>query len=399
MVNRVRIGWSDSNVFDSVNFGDEVNPRNFTYMDLPVEIVGNPHQGLWCPDSLQPFLMMSQGTLGSALDFTVAGSLLILDEIEGQYWSSGPLFRAYVDTGPFRLSFLDDSEGPLFQVKTDASLGGVGTEEDPLRAIPARTAAEVGDAAFTHPPADLTPEERAAVRQAIGIGRDGSVDIANVVESILSEITTRDVQPPDMLEMDDISLQILSTDNVRLTDDSASGDSIGSLEGLKRQAIVEHADDDVLLTELFLNAAQLVGNITQWPMRTGDHQVTATWFRPTPGMRLRLPGPVKADTVQLNGISRTPDYDVRLPHDAYLTMAEGPSGTQQVTYTRSWASWYPLPGWPEAVATAIYRVAATLYQYREATPLGEGPIRKILSSTLGPNAGSGKGRPNEEVEI
>lgn len=182
---------------------------------------------------------------------------------------------------------------------------------------------------------------------------------------------------------------------------SPGADSIGSVEGLKRQAVVDFADDDVLLKTLFVNAAQLVGSLTEWPMRTSDHGVTATYYAARPaGRKLRIPGPVKRGSVIMNGVPVSVEHDHRLPHDAFIAPSQDLIGCDiNVEYVRSWSSWYPMPGWPESVATAIYRVAATLYAYREATPLGDGPVRRILSSVLGPAVGSGRGRPGEAIEL
>ena len=196
--------------------------------------------------------------------------------------------------------------------------------------------------------------------------------------------------------------------------DSATVDGIGTLEGLKRQVAVEHSEDDSLLTQHLLTAQQMVGSYTRWPMRTG--QLTAELSMlpsidvrlPDPMMRvpvegfLRLPGPVQSGerasisyrhdgdwSTAVSSIDLLSGVD-RLPHDGYLDLGQELRDIDcvdglRIQYPISWSSRYGgLEPWPTEVATTIYRVAATLYLYREATTLGDRPLHRIMQASLGP---------------
>ena len=195
-----------------------------------------------------------------------------------------------------------------------------------------------------------------------------------------------------------------------------AADSIGTLAVLKHHVNVEHTEDDDYLTGLLITARQLVGDYTRWPMITGSLRRTARWtwtetyyetYTTRYYPRLILPGPVDdaatIRTCEYHGgqliagdtLSSIPDRFPRLPHDAVLTLPDDfvwdrgdqlrPPFELIIQYGTGWGSIYSgdTP-WPRLVAHTIYRVAATLYLYREATMLGDGPIRRIMESALGP---------------
>ena len=206
--------------------------------------------------------------------------------------------------------------------------------------------------------------------------------------------------------------------------DSTTLDAIGNLEGLKRQVAVEHSEDDSLLTQYLLTAQQMVGSYIRWPMRTGQLMAELSLVQPVEGVLsdpllyyagmygprscvptmgfLRLPGPIQSGerasiSYRLDGTWSTavPSIEVlsgmdRLPHDGSLDLGQELRGVDcieglRITYPISWSSRYSgMEPWPTEVATTIYRVAATLYLYREATTLGDRPLHRIMQASLGP---------------
>lgn len=189
-------------------------------------------------------------------------------------------------------------------------------------------------------------------------------------------------------------------------------DALGSLDGLKSHVAVEHNDDDVYLREVLAVAQQMVGDYTRWPMHTGVMMVEARWWWPLPPVRregtrvywydqqlrrpLLIPGPVSAmaDVIITGDVTvYTVDPSARLPNDGVLylspdfisTFDDSGTGELVITYPMSWSSIYPdAPSWPVTVVHTIYRVAATLYLYREATMPGDRPLHRIMQAALGP---------------
>lgn len=182
---------------------------------------------------------------------------------------------------------------------------------------------------------------------------------------------------------------------------SDTTDGIGTLVGLKAQTAVEHSEDDGYLTGLLRTAQQMVGSYTRWPMRTGTLMAEARFSDLSTTDLVCLPGPVVAESLahlQLyyQGAVIGPAVAVdgliaedRLPHDSVIYMPDMLIGywadELRITYPVSWASHYSGDEpWPSELATTIYRVAATLYLYREATTLGDRPVHRIMQASLGP---------------
>ena len=185
-------------------------------------------------------------------------------------------------------------------------------------------------------------------------------------------------------------------------------DLVGSIAELKRHVAIEHDEDDTYLATLPGAALDVVGNYTRWPMRTTSQTVEARYPWPLRRgrhrRRLLLPGPASTRsnilTCEIHGGQLVPGDILpktdlrrlsRLPHDAVLPLAdefeyddEG-RGELLVRYGVSWSDVYSgASPWPMVLAHTIYRVAATLYLYREATVQGDRPVRRIMESTLGP---------------
>ena len=175
------------------------------------------------------------------------------------------------------------------------------------------------------------------------------------------------------------SVHVAQAASLILTSDAA--DLVGNLDGLKAHVNARYSDDDDYLMSLHVAALERVGRYTGWPMRTGEHEVIATWREVPDDLVLRLPGPVKLDTVLVGSNPRLLD---RLPHDATVELNSRPVLPYGVRYTRSWSGLYSTVAWPSLLSLAVYRVAATAYLYREATIPGDAPVDRILQSTLGP---------------
>lgn len=193
-------------------------------------------------------------------------------------------------------------------------------------------------------------------------------------------------------------------------------DGIGTLTGFKSHANIEHDEDDAYLTTLLRSAQRMVGDYTRWPMRTGEFSIDVRYpwplpfrgydsrrrYRSPPG-RLLLPGPSAATPVNVlaceyhggqfdpgSAIGVLVHRSPRLPHDAWLELPEDWDYDTEIDelaiqYPISWSAVYTgdVP-WPEDVALCIYRVAATMYLYREATMLEDRPLHRIMQASLGP---------------
>lgn len=188
-----------------------------------------------------------------------------------------------------------------------------------------------------------------------------------------------------------------------------SSSAIGTLAELKAHTNVEHDEDDEYLGRLLATAQREIGGYTRWPMVTSALITEARW--PVPrvsgsytGTRLHLPGPVNIRaTVRLRQYQdgrlvdgptlSMPRRSDRVPHDAIVDISDaelsdyddGGFGELIVQYTRSWSSIYTgTPAWPPEVAHGIYRVAATLYLYRESTVMGDRPSHQTMRALFGP---------------
>lgn len=206
---------------------------------------------------------------------------------------------------------------------------------------------------------------------------------------------------------------------------------IGTLDGLKLHTAVEHDEDDGLLGTFLSTARQMVGDYTRWPMTVGPLSIDVRYPWPLPYLespsrfrhrsyryssyryssygstphrpRLFLPGPCAATPTTLlaceyHGGQFDPGEAVgteiqlsdRLPHAAWTELpADWDYETEidelAIRYPLDWTTPYPTaPNWPPEVETTIYRVAATLYLYREATMPGDRPLHRIMQATLGP---------------
>lgn len=190
-------------------------------------------------------------------------------------------------------------------------------------------------------------------------------------------------------------------------------DGIGDLDGLKQHANIEHTEDDDYLGTLLASARRMVGDVTGWPMRTGRNTIKAVYYDVLPGICIvRLPGPYRAVSesmvvefdrkvslrgIQARGTRVRGDFepDTELPYDGlYLRGPPLNRGSEtvdlQIEYTQSWSDIQDPEGpnatgikWPHEVALTIYRVAATMYLYREATVLGDRPLHRIIQASLG----------------
>ena len=193
--------------------------------------------------------------------------------------------------------------------------------------------------------------------------------------------------------------------------DGATG-LIGTIAELKSHLAVDHNEDDTYLSALLLSSLRAVGDYTQWPMTTGTYAVTARWpwrrLSRTPSYprrRLLLPGPVDASgavtaytvsgatLVAGDALAVRVQVSPRWPHDAWIELPEdfnyddsGNRGELLLRYQAGWGAIYTDADapWPRELAHTIYRVAATLYLYREATMAGDYPLRRVMQSTLGP---------------
>lgn len=207
-------------------------------------------------------------------------------------------------------------------------------------------------------------------------------------------------------------LSIQYDDSQRVVVHSGADDLIGTVAELKHHASVEHSLDDDYLGRLLGTARRMVGDYTRWPMRWDTLSVAAVWPWRAHGLRrlirgtgerpcrLLLPGPVDPAAnvwaCRYHGGELDPDtqltdiaYLPRLPHDAVVTLPDDfevdtDDGQLHVAYTVSWSSIYAEDLWPADVAHTLYRVASTLYLYREATVMGDQPLKRIMASTLGP---------------
>ena len=130
--------------------------------------------------------------------------------------------------------------------------------------------------------------------------------------------------------------------------------------------------------------------------------IGGSWYRPAPA-RLVLPGPCAATPVNLlaceyhggqfdpgSAIGVLVHRSPRLPHAAWIELPEDWDYDTEIhelaiQYPLSWAAIYSgdVP-WPADVELCLYRVAATMYLYREATMSGDRPLHRIMQATLGP---------------
>ena len=152
-----------------------------------------------------------------------------------------------------------------------------------------------------------------------------------------------------------------------------------------------------------------VGEYTGWLMRTDRNAMRAVYYAVPPGrVTLIIPGPPRVASLpiarefdsriqiglqgqQVARLSLT--LSGRLPYDwlytrgVILNRARETVTDVQIDYVQSWADYesggVALTGlWPSELGLIIYRVAATMYLYREATVMGDRPLQQILRSSL-----------------
>ena len=221
--------------------------------------------------------------------------------------------------------------------------------------------------------------ERALVDQEVE-NLHGAIEFLAAPPALSDRIDVGNYSPPDHIDVTPVTSILITPYSAR------TADLIGRLPELRDHISLDHTDDDNLLRRLLASATQKVGDYTGWPMRTGRHHVRAYWSHTPVGRRVLLPGPVIPSTIRVDGQFVDSVVAARLPHDALIELPEDlDSRGLFIDYDRAWNLYYTDPDYPEAITTAIYRIAATLYLYREATVQGDRPIRRILDTTFGKN--------------
>ena len=201
--------------------------------------------------------------------------------------------------------------------------------------------------------------------------------------------------------------------------DASHVDASTSLVGLsafKTRIVLSDEEDDLdrYLRSLIAQAVQIITEIAGWPMTRGAHDVTARYGLECVRQSecwLRLPGPVDTsadvalvdagggelaalswDDATVDPVLGAPatmelDYDAsRVAISAAQTDYER-TPAFRLRYTLSWDPWIPAKSVDHPLAEIVYRIAGTLFTYRESGDMGYKMARQMARAML-PTRGS-----------